>query len=65
MTWVNNSNLDGVVSFIRKKGNEEILVLVNLTNRITKIQVDVPCGELRRGPGPAEEPRPARVTLRG
>jgi glycosidase len=42
LTWVNNSNLDGVVSFIRKKGNEEILVLINLTNRITKVQVDVP-----------------------
>ncbi len=42
LAWVNNSNQDGVVSFIRKKGNEEILVLVNLTNRITKIQVEVP-----------------------
>jgi len=31
-----------VVSFIRKKGNDEILVLINLTNRITKVQVDVP-----------------------
>jgi glycosidase len=42
LSWVNNSNRDGVVSFIRKKGDEEILVLINLTNRITKIQVDVP-----------------------
>ena len=42
LTWVNNSNLDGVVSFVRKKGDEEILVLINLTNRITKVQVDVP-----------------------
>lgn len=42
LTWVNNSNLDGVVSFIRKKGDEEILVLINLTNRITKVQIDVP-----------------------
>ena len=39
---MNNSNLDGVVSFVRKKGNQEILVLINLTNRITTIQVDVP-----------------------
>jgi glycosidase len=39
--WVKNSNPDGVVSFIRKKGNEEVLVLVNLTNRVTKIEVDV------------------------
>jgi len=42
LTWVNNSNQDGVVSFIRKKDAEEILVLINLTNRITKIEVDVP-----------------------
>jgi cyclomaltodextrinase / maltogenic alpha-amylase / neopullulanase len=42
LTWVNNSNQDGVVSFIRKKGTEEILVLINLSNRITKIEVDVP-----------------------
>ncbi|HEY1336198.1 MAG TPA: alpha-glucosidase C-terminal domain-containing protein, partial [Bryobacteraceae bacterium] len=42
LTWVDNSNLDGVVSFTRKKGNDEILVLVNLTNRITKVQVDAP-----------------------
>jgi glycosidase len=45
LTWVKNSNLDGVVSFIRKKGNEEILVLVNLTNRISRVQVDVPAAD--------------------
>jgi glycosidase len=45
LTWVNNSNLDGVVSFVRKKGNEEILVLINLTNRITKVQVEVPASD--------------------
>jgi cyclomaltodextrinase len=45
LSWVNNSNLDGVVSFIRKKGNEEILVLINLTNRITRITVDVPASD--------------------
>jgi glycosidase len=42
LSWLDNSNLDGVVSFTRKKGNEEILVLINLTNRITKVTVDVP-----------------------
>jgi glycosidase len=42
VTWVDNSNRDGVVSFIRKKDKDEILVLVNLTNRITKVDVDVP-----------------------
>jgi len=42
LTWVNNSNQDGVVSFVRKQGKDEILVLINLTNRITKVDVDVP-----------------------
>ncbi|MCX6626632.1 MAG: alpha-amylase family glycosyl hydrolase [Candidatus Solibacter sp.] len=41
LVWVKSSNPDGVVSFVRKKGNEEILVLVNLTNRVTKVEVDV------------------------
>lgn len=45
LIWINNSNPDGVVSFTRKKGDEEILVLINLTNRITKIQVDVPASD--------------------
>jgi len=45
LRWVNNSNLDGVVSFVRKTGNEEILVLINLTNRITKVQVEVPAAD--------------------
>lgn len=42
LTWIGNSNPDGVVSFIRKKGDEEILTLVNLSNRITKVEVDAP-----------------------
>jgi len=45
LTWVNNSNQDGVVSFVRKNGKEEILVLINLTNRITKVQVEVPASQ--------------------
>lgn len=42
LTWITNSNPDGVVSFTRKTDKDEILVLINLTNRITKVQVDVP-----------------------
>ncbi|MDQ6708096.1 MAG: alpha-glucosidase C-terminal domain-containing protein, partial [Acidobacteriota bacterium] len=42
LIWINNSNPDGVVSFIRKKGKDEILVLINLTNRQTNVQIDVP-----------------------
>jgi len=41
LTWIGNSNTDGVVSFLRRKGSDEILVLVNLTNRITKVKADV------------------------
>jgi glycosidase len=42
LMWIKNSNPDGVVSFVRKKGSEEILVLINLTNRMTRLQVDAP-----------------------
>jgi hypothetical protein len=48
--------LDGVVGFIRKEGNEEILALINLTNRIIKITVDAPAssaGHLLAGSHPA------------
>lgn len=45
LIWVENSNPDGVVSFIRRQGNEDILVLVNLSNRISKVQVDVPASD--------------------
>ncbi len=49
LAWVNNSNLDGVVSFLRKKGDDQILVLINLTNRISKVQVDVPAADYAQG----------------
>ena len=49
LSWVNSSNTDGVVSFLRRKGNEEILVLVNLTNRVTKVQVDVAAADYEQG----------------
>ena len=46
LIWVENSNPDGVVSFIRRiqteKGTEEILILINISNRQTIVQVDVP-----------------------
>lgn len=55
LIWVNNSNADGVVSFLRKKGNDEILVLVNLTNRQMKIQVDVPASDYAQARDPLKE----------
>jgi glycosidase len=45
LIWLSNSNPDGVVSFMRKKGPEEILVVINLSNRITKVQVEVPASD--------------------
>lgn len=40
LAWVGNSNPDSVVSFVRKTAGEEILVLINLSNRNTRVQVD-------------------------
>jgi glycosidase len=45
LVWVGNTNPDGVVSFVRRKGTDEILVLINLSNRITKVNVDVPASD--------------------
>jgi hypothetical protein len=42
LTWVGNNNPDAIVSFVRKRGEDEVLVLVNLTNRPANVQVDVP-----------------------
>ena len=40
--WINNTQPDSVLSFLRKKGNEEILVILNLSNRNTHVTVDLP-----------------------
>jgi glycosidase len=42
LTWVRNSNPDSVVSFVRQKGSDQILVLINLSNRMTKVELDIP-----------------------
>jgi len=41
LVWVKNSNSDAVVSFVRRMGNDEILVLINTTNRPSTVAVDV------------------------
>jgi len=41
LQWVNNSNADAVVSFVRQEGKDEILVLINTTNRPATVAVDV------------------------
>src|SRR5579884_38170 len=40
--WINNSEPDSVLSFLRKKGDEEILVILNLSNRRVHVTIDLP-----------------------
>ncbi len=42
LIWINNSEPDSVLSFLRKKGEEEILVMLNLSNRDTHVTIDLP-----------------------
>ncbi len=42
LTWINNTEPGSVLSFLRKKGNEEILVMLNLSNRKIHVTVDLP-----------------------
>ena len=42
LIWINNTNPDSVLSFLRKKGEEEILVIINLSNRDTHVTIDLP-----------------------
>ncbi len=40
--WINNTQPDSVVSFLRKLGSTEILVILNLSNRDVHVTVDLP-----------------------
>ena len=42
LIWINNSEPESVLSFVRKKGDEEILVILNLSNRKTHVTIDLP-----------------------
>lgn len=42
LIWINNTEPDSVVSFLRKLGNDEVLVLLNLSNRKLHVTVDLP-----------------------
>lgn len=42
LIWIDNSAPDSVLSFLRRKGTEEILVILNLSNRNTHVTVDLP-----------------------
>lgn len=40
--WINNTEPDSVLSFLRKKGKAEVLVIVNLSNRQVNVTIDLP-----------------------
>src|SRR5437868_15103912 len=42
MIWIDNDQPDSVLRFLRKLGNEEILVMINLSNRNVHVTVDLP-----------------------
>lgn len=42
VVWINNTESRSVLSFLRKKGNDEILVILNLSNRKLHVTVDLP-----------------------
>ncbi|HEV2136070.1 MAG TPA: alpha-amylase family glycosyl hydrolase [Terracidiphilus sp.] len=42
LIWINNTEPDSVLSFLRKFGDEEILVMMNLSNRDVHVTVDLP-----------------------
>ena len=40
--WIDNTEPASVLSFIRKSGNEEILVILNVSNRQVHVTIDLP-----------------------
>ncbi len=41
VVWINNTEPDNVLSFLRKKGNSEILMILNLSNRHVHVTIDL------------------------
>lgn len=42
VVWINNTEPDSVLSLIRKKGSDEVLVILNLSNRQVHVTIDLP-----------------------
>jgi glycosidase len=40
LIWINNTEPASVLSFLRKKGNDEVLVIQNLSNRQLHVTID-------------------------
>lgn len=45
VVWLDNDRPDWVVSFARSAGTDEIVSVVNLSNRSVKVQVELPAGQ--------------------
>lgn len=45
LAWIDNSRPESVVSFMRRAGDEQILVVINLSNRRTPVVIDVPVAD--------------------
>jgi glycosidase len=45
LIWINNTAPESVLSFLRKKGEDEILVILNLSNRDVHVTIDLPVME--------------------
>ena len=43
--WLDNDRPDWVLSFCRRAGSDEIVSVVNLSNRSVKVQVGLPAGQ--------------------
>lgn len=46
VVWLDNDQPDAVVAFLRRSGTEEILSVVNLSNRAIKARLALPAGEV-------------------
>ncbi len=42
VVWVNNSEPDSILSFLRKSQESEVLVMVNMSNRDVHVTLDLP-----------------------
>ena len=42
LVWINNTEPDSVLSFLRRKGPEQTLVILNLSNREVHVTIDLP-----------------------
>ena len=48
LLWTNNTAPDSVLSFLRRRGDDEVLVIVNLSNRTLTGSVDLPAADYIR-----------------